>query len=161
MVTIVTIGRFHDNEIRNKLAKYLMTSMAKYIKNEELLSYTIHAINNAGPTVVSVGNYGNVVLNLLGHPSRRVRSAVRNSLGKFPEVVMATTVSTISDSNFPFNKSYTFDYKLGGATVNADFDVELFAGMKKIFIIFFILFIFILFFLLLLFYFFLFLIFNF
>jgi hypothetical protein len=96
-----------------------------HIKNPELLTYVIHAIGNAGSTVIPP-KYMQLVTPYLKHSSSFVRKAASLTLEKYH------ISFSWEDSNFPFNKTYNYDVKLGGATVNADFDVELFAGFYTI-----------------------------
>ena len=115
-------GRSHG--CSQRIIEFLGDFLEKPNLQPEVLTYVIHALGNAGIKNVPT-KYATLLRKFVENSSRTVRKAATMTLEKL-QVKIAW-----EESNFPFNKTFNYDAKLGGATVNADFDVELFAGKKN------------------------------
>jgi len=89
---------------------------------EELVKMT-HSLGNAGPSILfSMIPWEQ----LLNHANISVKVAAIGALRKFKHQI--DVPAKPSESNFPYNRSWTDSFTLGGSQVNAVFDGLLFAG---------------------------------
>jgi hypothetical protein len=136
-------------KMRSVLAYALETAIEAQDKHDIVTA--VNAIGNAGPQFASLENTWRKVSKALRVEDKDIQATVFHSLRKFPMVDVVrlftrqgllsrenalrllaanydTDTAQFLGSNFPYNKSFSRDYVVGGSRVNAKFDAELFLG---------------------------------
>ncbi|KAL9641526.1 hypothetical protein ABK040_013447 [Willaertia magna] len=113
----------YGSSILLNLLDNAMSSINSAESKSQLVSI-LGGIYNAGPKVVPSSEVLKRISKLNGINDKNIQSAIKMILKAFVKKYRLEA----NDSNYPYNKSLTKDYKVGGSTIDVDFHGELFIG---------------------------------
>ena len=125
---------FTTGQQTTKGRQFLIDSLNKAIEENKAVEIVsaLGAISNAGSNVVPVTA---LPASLFSHAEIKVRSAamfvLQSHAKKYNSVDAKKLISLLTakdDPDYPYNKDYNVNYTVGGKTVSAQFDAQLFVG---------------------------------